>query len=135
MKKFNPLVRHLRALAIFLRTITAKGSRLTIEQTAAFSLALAIGLLGAAGSQAAESAVSREILPLPAPEFKGKIGETYKDSVPDFGPAMPVAAPAGAPNVVLIVLDDVGYGQLSSYGGPIQTPNIDRLGRRRAALQ
>ena len=65
---------------------------------------------------------------MPAPEFKGKIGETYRDSVPDFGPAMPVAAPAGAPNVILIVLDDVGYGQLSSYGGPIQTPNLDRLG-------
>ena len=52
--------------------------------------------------------VRRDILPPPAPEFKGKIGTTYKDSAPDFGPAVPLAAPAGAPNVLVIVLDDVG---------------------------
>ena len=102
-------------------------SRLTVKRTAAFGLILAAGLLAAAGSQAADSEAGRDILPPPAPAFKGKIGTTYKDSVPDFGPAMPVVAPEGAPNVVLIVLDDVGYGQLSSYGGPIQTPNLDHL--------
>ena len=60
-----------------------------INRMAAFSLTLAMGLLLATGSHAAESVVRRDILPPPAPEFKGKIGTTYKDSVPDFGPAMP----------------------------------------------
>jgi arylsulfatase A-like enzyme len=78
-------------------------------------------------SQAAEPLTQRQVLPPPAPEFKGKIGSTYKDSIPDFGPAVPPKAPDGAPNVLVIVLDDVGFGQLGSYGGPIKTPNLDRL--------
>jgi arylsulfatase A-like enzyme len=78
-------------------------------------------------SNAAEPSVQRDVLPPPVPEFKGKIGSTYKDSVPDFGPALPLKAPDGAPNVLVIVLDDVGFGQLGSYGGPINTPNLDRL--------
>ena len=40
---------------------------------------------------------------------------------------LPVQAPQDAPNVVLVVLDDVGYGHLGCYGGPIDTPNIDKL--------
>ena len=40
---------------------------------------------------------------------------------------LPVQAPAGAPNVLVVVLDDVGYGQLGCYGGPIDTPNLDKL--------
>ena len=127
METFIPPIRHLHALAFFLRAIAAIGSRRMIELTVAFGLSLAIGLLVATVCHAAESVVRRDVLPPPAPEFKGKIGTTYKESVPDFAPAIPPAAPAGAPNVVLIVLDDVGFGQLSSYGGPIHTPNIDRL--------
>ena len=69
----------------------------------------------------------RTVLPPPPPEFKGKIGENYKESTPDWTPALPLAAPDGAPNVLLIVLDDVGYGQLGCYGGPIATPNLDKL--------
>lgn len=73
------------------------------------------------------AATERTVLPPPAPEFAGKIGQTYKDSTPDWTPALPLQAPDGAPNILLIVLDDVGYGQLGSYGGPIETPNLDRL--------
>jgi len=69
----------------------------------------------------------RTALPPAPPMFQGKIGKTYKDSTPDWNPALPLQAPTGAPNVIVIVLDDVGYGQLGCYGGPIQTPNIDRL--------
>jgi arylsulfatase A-like enzyme len=69
----------------------------------------------------------RTILPVAPPDFSGKIGETYKDSTPDWGPALPLQAPAGAPNILLIVLDDIGYSQLGSYGGPIETPNLDKL--------
>ena len=60
--------------------------------------------------------------------FKGKIGFTMEDSTPDWN--MPPRPPAGSPNVLMIVLDDVGYGHLGCYGGPIETPNIDALAAR-----
>jgi arylsulfatase len=59
--------------------------------------------------------------------FKGTIGIDIRDSEPDWAPFAPPTAPDGAPSVVYIVLDDVGFSALSSYGGPIDTPNIDRI--------
>ena len=60
-----------------------------------------------------------------AGEFGGRIGRDWRDSEP-WWPPDPVA-PAGAPNIVLIVLDDVGFGQLGCYGSDIATPTIDGL--------
>lgn len=63
--------------------------------------------------------------------FPGTIGRTYRESEPWLEPIN--AAPHGAPNVVVIVLDDVGFAHLGCYGSTIETPNIDRLaagGRR-----
>src|SRR5271163_4750412 len=65
------------------------------------------------------------VLPRPRPEFQGKIGRTLKDSTPDF-PKM-YEPPAGSPNILLILTDDVGFGATSTFGGPIQTPNFQRL--------
>ena len=59
--------------------------------------------------------------------FKGTINVDIRDSVSDWSPFAPPKAPDGAPSVVYIVLDDVGFSALSSYGGPIDTPNIDRI--------
>ena len=59
--------------------------------------------------------------------FKGVINVDIRDSVPDWAPFEPPKAPDGAPNVVYIVLDDVGFSAMSCYGGPIETPNIDRI--------
>lgn len=53
------------------------------------------------------------------------IGRSYKDSKPAW--ELPPQAPKGAPNVIYLVLDDVGYAQLGCYGSEIQTPNIDRI--------
>jgi len=58
-------------------------------------------------------------------QFKGKIGQTFKDSKA-WWPDTP-KPPEGAPNVVYIVIDDTGYGQLGCYGSPIETPNLDQL--------
>ncbi len=58
-------------------------------------------------------------------EFHGRIGRTYDESEP-WWPEQ-TRAPEDAPNVLMVVLDDVGFGQLGSYGGLIDTPNIDRL--------
>jgi arylsulfatase len=63
---------------------------------------------------------------MPEP-FKGKINVDIRDSVPDWSPFQPPKAPDGAPNVVYAVLDDVGFSAMASYGGPIETPNIDRI--------
>lgn len=63
-----------------------------------------------------------------APEEQPRIGKTFADSVP--GPIHRPAAPAGAPNILVWVIDDMGFGQLGSYGGLVETPNIDRLAQR-----
>jgi arylsulfatase len=59
--------------------------------------------------------------------FTGRISIDIRDSEPDWAPFEPPKAPAGAPSVVMVVLDDVGFSAMSCYGGPIDTPNIDRL--------
>jgi arylsulfatase len=66
-------------------------------------------------------------LPRPDPAFGGKVGETIKDSTPSY--PQPVRAPKGAPNVLLILLDDVGFGMCGTFGGPVPTPHMDRVAR------
>src|SRR5215831_17278361 len=68
---------------------------------------------------------AQDVLPRPETPFKGKIGRTAKVSTPDFPKG--VEAPKGAPNVLLILTDDVGFGATSPFGGPIQTPNFQRI--------
>src|SRR3954468_8801100 len=63
--------------------------------------------------------------PAMATGFQGVIGDDYRESTPWWPPEP--EPPAGAPNVLLIVLDDVGFAQLGCYGSDIATPNIDRL--------
>jgi len=76
----------------------------------------------------AEEDRDRSKLPLPELPFRGKIGKTYLESKYDW-PRLP-APPAGAPNVVIILLDDVGFGQVSTFGGPVPTPALDKLAAR-----
>jgi arylsulfatase A-like enzyme len=59
--------------------------------------------------------------------FKGKVNVDIRDSVPDWSPFEPPKAPDGAPSVIYAVLDDVGFSAMSCFGGPIETPNIDRI--------
>jgi arylsulfatase A-like enzyme len=61
----------------------------------------------------------------PGTTFPGVIGRTTDESSPAW--PRPLRASAGAPNVVVIVLDDTGFGQLGCYGSPIATPNLDAL--------
>jgi arylsulfatase A-like enzyme len=88
---------------------------------------VASSMLVASGA-VAQTAPAGSVLPYPAAPFGGKIGTSYRDSVPDF--PKPVRAPAGAPNIFLILTDDVGFGAASTFGGPIPTPNLDRLAAR-----
>ena len=61
----------------------------------------------------------------PGTAFPGVIGRTAEESTPAW--PRPLRAAAGTPNVLFVVLDDVGFGQLGCYGSPISTPNFDRL--------
>ena len=84
-------------------------------------LAMTIGL----GSSLCAAEVDRSTLPMDLTKFEGKIGKNYKESTPKW--QSPVKAPDGAPNVIVILLDDVGFGQVSTFGGLIPTPNLDQM--------
>src|SRR5918994_1664978 len=62
--------------------------------------------------------------------FKGTINIDIRDSVPDWEPYAQPQAPEGAPNVLYVVLDDVGFSAMEPWGGLIETPNINRLAAR-----
>jgi arylsulfatase len=80
-----------------------------------------------AGAQQGSPSADGESLPRPDPKFKGRIGPTIETSKPDY--PRPVRAPKGAPNVLVILLDDVGFGMTSAFGGPAQTPNMEKLAK------
>jgi len=65
---------------------------------------------------------------LPRPDFRfpGEVGRTYQESSPPQFP-QPVQAPKGAPNIVLILIDDAGFGQFSTFGGGVPSPTMDKL--------
>lgn len=73
-------------------------------------------------------AATPNILPRPDFRFPGEVGRTYLDSDPAQFP-QPVTAPKGAPNIVLILLDDVGFGQFSTFGGGVPSPTMDRMAK------
>jgi Sulfatase len=62
-----------------------------------------------------------------AEPFRGVVNVDIRDSEPDWSPFEAPRAPQGAPNVFYVVLDDVGFSAMNCYGGPIETPNIDRI--------
>jgi arylsulfatase A-like enzyme len=66
-------------------------------------------------------------IPAPDQPFRGVIERNVKDSKPDFPKS--VSAPKGAPNVLLILTDDTGFGASSTFGGPIPTPAFDRVAK------
>jgi arylsulfatase A-like enzyme len=65
-----------------------------------------------------------------AKPFKGVVNVDVTESVPDWGPYTQPIAPEGTPSVLYIVLDDVGYSAMESFGGLIETPNINRIADR-----
>src|SRR5579871_5579433 len=87
---------------------------------------LGLAIAGAPGAPASPGpSGSRDTLPLPSPPFQGRIGLTSESSRPAW-PQQP-AAPAGAPNVLVVLTDDIGFGAASAFGGPIPTPALERL--------
>ena len=65
-----------------------------------------------------------------AKKFNGVINEDMRDSVPDWGPFKQPKVPEGAPNVLYIVWDDVGFSAFEPFGGPIETPAMQRIAEK-----
>ena len=96
--------------------------------------ALAARVTVAPGSPGATTTIDGRYLPNPPPEFKGEISPNAAGSKP-YWPEL-IVPPEGAPNVLLIMIDDEGFGAPSTFGGVIPTPAMDRIAdARRAAYR
>jgi arylsulfatase A-like enzyme len=71
----------------------------------------------------------RGVLPIPDRQQLGLLTYDAKDPDTSFPPIEPLLPPDGAPNVLVVLLDDVGFGASSAFGGPAQTPTAERLQR------
>ncbi len=69
----------------------------------------------------------RDVLPIPDRPYTGPVYEDAKDPNATFPPIEPLRPPAGAPNVVIVLIDDVGFSASSAFGGPCSTPTAERL--------
>ena len=89
------------------------------------TLILIIAVLAFSCTQEAEKKDSTNAIPYPLDAWKGKQAKVLAESTPYF--VGPRKAPEGAPNVLVIILDDAGYSNTGSYGGAINTPTFDRI--------
>jgi arylsulfatase len=78
-------------------------------------------------SNNASGRVQREILPIPDQAYAGFVAYDAKDPDSKFAPIVQLRPPSGAPNVLIILLDDVGFGASNAFGGPCQSPTAERL--------
>jgi arylsulfatase A-like enzyme len=74
-----------------------------------------------------DETIDRGHLPIRRPPFQGVVNDTLDGSQPDWNHVAPIPAPEGAPNVLLVLTDDAGFGNPSGCGGPVRTPTLDRL--------
>jgi arylsulfatase A-like enzyme len=106
------------------RLLSSSGIVLCLSLT---SGALAQQITGTPGTPGATTTIDGTQLPPEPPKFGGVIKETAQDSKPYWPPS--VVPPKGAPNVLLIMTDDQGYGVSGTFGGIIPTPNMDRIAK------
>jgi arylsulfatase A-like enzyme len=90
-------------------------------------LAAAQQITGVPGSPSSTTTLQGSQLPAPPPAFGGVIKESAKDSTPWWPPR--IVPPKGAPNILLIMTDDQGYGVSSTFGGVVPTPSLDRIAK------
>jgi hypothetical protein len=79
--------------------------------------------------------IDQTVLPIRRPQFGGVVNRTLDGSEPDWSFVAPIPAPDGAPNVLLVLIDDAGFGNPGTFGGPISTPSLDRLAEGGAQVQ
>ena len=84
-------------------------------------------ITGVPGSPSATMTIDGKVIPPPPPKFGGVINSDAKDSKPYWPPR--ITPPKGAPNVLLIMTDDQGYGVSGTFGGVVPTPAMDRVAK------
>src|ERR1700731_4907162 len=84
---------------------------------------------GEAAARAAseQDAVRRDILPIPDVKHVGLTTYDAKDPDTTYPPIIPLRPPAGAPNILIVLIDDVCFGASSAFGGSCSTPTAERL--------
>ena len=92
------------------------------------AMAAAQTVTGTLGSPSATTTIKGDQLPAPQPPFGGVIKDGALQSTPWWAPR--IVPPAGAPNVLLIITDDAGFGVPSTFGGVIPTPTMDRIAKQ-----
>ena len=89
---------------------------------------IALPVAVACASAAVYGQTDRTILPIPEKPFDGTIAPNALDSIP--GSSNRITAPKGAPNFFVVMSDDVGFAMSSAFGGPVPTPNMERVAKR-----
>src|SRR4029077_5667549 len=74
-----------------------------------------------------QDTIQRSVLPIPDPPRTGLMLYDAKDPENKYPPITQLRPPKGAPNVLVILIDDAGFGSSSAFGGPCATPNAERL--------
>src|SRR4029079_14007263 len=82
---------------------------------------------GAERSSRVTDQSSRDVLPIADRPYEGELPLDAKDPEATFPPIEPLRPPDGAPNVLVVLLDDVGFGASSAFGGPCAPPTAERL--------
>jgi arylsulfatase len=110
--------------------------RLGVEQALAGALLRSVVQTDKSGTRALKESLAkamgkfnpdRTALPIPDRSFGGTIGRTLHESVADWTIVPGPKAPDGAPNVLICLIDDAGFGQPDTFGGPISTPSMTRV--------
>jgi arylsulfatase A-like enzyme len=81
------------------------------------------------GSADSNERVQRDVLPIPDQPYTGFLAYDAKDPDSKFPPIEPLRPPKGAPNVLIVLIDDVGFGASSVFGGPCESPTADRVAK------
>jgi arylsulfatase len=89
--------------------------------------AIAQKVTGEVGSPSAVQFPDSRVLPIPPPPFSGVITPNLIDSKPGWPPT--IGPPEGAPNVLLVLIDDAGFASNSAFGGVVPTPTVDKLAK------
>ena len=113
--RLNPRQWFLHVITVCLLFLLAAGSAAAVETT------------GVPGSPSATTTISGKQLPPPDPKFGGVIKEKASESKAWWAPR--VVPPKGAPNVLLIMTDDAGFGAPGTFGGVVPTPALDRIAK------
>ena len=100
---------------------TAEYNPLSFKVTGLGAVAVLVGVV----ALSATALLAQTLLPRPDPPFAGTAERTLAGSKPVY--PQPIRPPAGAPNILVVLIDDAGFGNPWTFGGPVSTPALDRL--------